>query len=101
MVGSYSCVHCERTNRRVIEDLPQPPSPQIVIVMRWGSEEEGEEREDAIVGRRGRAVFAVSLFLLVKIWREMRFEFERKENCLRNARSEVNVLYYLGVDGRR
>jgi hypothetical protein len=38
-VGSYSCVHCERTRRRVMEDLPQPPSPQMVIVIRWGSED--------------------------------------------------------------
>ncbi len=37
MVGSYSCVHCERTRRSVMLDLPQPPSPQIVIVIRWGS----------------------------------------------------------------
>lgn len=53
-MGSYSCVHCERTRRSVMEDLPQPPSPQMVIVILWGSE------EDAIVlaevGRRGRAV---------------------------------------------
>lgn len=53
-MGSYSCVHCERTRRSVMEDLPQPPSPQMVIVILCGSE------EDAIVlaevGRRGRAM---------------------------------------------
>lgn len=60
IVGSYSCVHCERTKRRVMEDLPQPPSPQMVIVMRWGSEEVDEEDISAkVVGRRGRAVVAV------------------------------------------
>ena len=41
-MGSYSEVHCERTRRRVMEDLPQPPSPQIVMEMGiagWGAEE--------------------------------------------------------------
>jgi hypothetical protein len=38
MVGSYSLVHWERTRRRVMLDLPQPPSPQMVMVMRcWSS----------------------------------------------------------------
>ena len=36
-MGSYSCVHCERTRRNVMEDFPQPPSPQIVIVIFWAS----------------------------------------------------------------
>lgn len=36
MVGSYSEVHCDRTRRRVIEDLPQPPSPQMVMAMGTG-----------------------------------------------------------------
>lgn len=36
IVGSYSEVHCERTRRRVMDDLPQPPSPQMVIVMGIG-----------------------------------------------------------------
>lgn len=36
MVGSYSDVHCERTRRRVMEDLPAPPSPQIVMLIGMG-----------------------------------------------------------------
>jgi len=28
---TYSEVHCDLTRRKVIEDLPQPPSPQMVI----------------------------------------------------------------------
>jgi hypothetical protein len=51
-VGSYSCVHCERTSRRVMEDFPQPPSPQIVIVIRWGSEEDIVCEVDAGVMQR-------------------------------------------------
>ena len=41
MVGSYSDVHCERTSRKVIELLPHPPSPHIVMLMGtggWGSD---------------------------------------------------------------
>lgn len=30
-IGTYSEVHCDLTRRSVIEDLPHPPSPQIVI----------------------------------------------------------------------
>jgi hypothetical protein len=29
--ATYSWVHCERTRRRVMEDLPHPPSPQMVM----------------------------------------------------------------------
>lgn len=29
--GTYSCVHWLRTRRSVIDDFPQPPSPQTVI----------------------------------------------------------------------
>lgn len=36
MVGSYSDVHCERTRRRVMEDLPAPPSPQMVMLIGIG-----------------------------------------------------------------
>src|ERR1700761_1095082 len=36
MVGSYSDVHCERTRRSVMDDLPQPPSPQMVMEMGTG-----------------------------------------------------------------
>lgn len=39
-MGSYSWVHWERTRRRVILDLPQPPSPQIVMVIFWGASED-------------------------------------------------------------
>lgn len=34
---TYSWVHWLRTKRSVIEDFPQPPSPQTVIVIRWES----------------------------------------------------------------
>jgi hypothetical protein len=34
-----------------MEDLPQPPSPQMVIVIRWGSEEEDIVREGGVVER--------------------------------------------------
>lgn len=59
MVGSYSCVHCERTRRSVMEDLPQPPSPQMVIVILWGSDVDAIALAD--VGRRGRAVMGESV----------------------------------------
>lgn len=36
MVGSYSDVHCERTRRSVMDDLPQPPSPHMVMEMGTG-----------------------------------------------------------------
>lgn len=36
MVGSYSLVQAERTSRSVMEDLPQPPSPQMVMEMGMG-----------------------------------------------------------------
>ena len=36
MVGSYSEVHCDLTSRNVIEDLPQPPSPHMVMDMGIG-----------------------------------------------------------------
>lgn len=36
MVGSYSLVQAERTSRSVMDDLPQPPSPQIVMEMGMG-----------------------------------------------------------------
>lgn len=35
--STYSCVHWLRTRRRVMEDLPQPPSPQTVIDIRCAS----------------------------------------------------------------
>jgi hypothetical protein len=36
MVGSYSDVHWLRTRRSVMDDLPHPPSPQMVMEMGTG-----------------------------------------------------------------
>lgn len=58
MVGSYSLVQAERTSRSVMDDLPQPPSPQIVMLMGIGG---ALGFEEALEAPRGRAAAALDV----------------------------------------
>lgn len=46
----YSCVHWLRTRRNVMDDLPQPPSPQTVMVILWFSSMIEVRRQEQVVG---------------------------------------------------
>lgn len=65
IVGSYSDVHWERTRRKVMEDLPAPPSPQIVIEIGTGGVREvsGREVVEGDVGEVGDRIFFFWMFI--------------------------------------
>jgi len=67
IVGSYSDVHCERTRRKVMEDLPAPPSPQIVMEIGTGGVREvsGREVVDGDVGEVGDRILILILILFL------------------------------------